>query len=554
MATIVSISNFPLVPRFNRRHRIRVVSQSELTLSWTRRLFSLSTVRLQDCNIAPVKEARSYFAFRKAHNLRSEMLRDSTVSSETGLQDDKKRTVSVVTVPVASDSDKCDPKSKGGFEVKLTKTQTATTGGAPHHDEAGSAPISDATSLRGEIDEQYPEGGIRAWLVVLGCWLALFASLGLMNSLATFKTYVATNQSIHLGPSIVGGAIFGYASLSFLLGVYAGPLFDKYGPRWLLLASTAFMVASLLLSSTSSEFGHILTALGVLSSLASPLLFTPSIAAIGHFFKRRRGLATGIATTASSASGVVFPFILQALFVRVGWAWALRALALICLSLTVAANFLIRSRLPAAQNASPHPHARIFRTRGFTPTVVAVFLAQFASFLPLSYMSSYALSRGFSEAFSFQVVAILNASSAVGRIAAGWAADGIGPFNANVACSALAALACFGVWLPAGGTEPGIIVFAVVFGCASGGSVSLAPVSVGRLCKTQEYGRYYGACYTIASLVVLFAIPVAGQLVRVDGGSYWGLIVTTGVFYVAAVVAFAAAKVSVVGRRVWAAF
>ncbi|KAG7291654.1 hypothetical protein NEMBOFW57_001673 [Staphylotrichum longicolle] len=481
------------------------------------------------------------------------MLRGSTVSSETGLQDDKKKTVSVITVPLASDSDKCDPKSKGGFEVKLTKTQTATTGDAPHHNEAGPARISDATLLHGEIDEQFPEGGIRAWLVVFGCWLALFASLGLMNSLATFKTYVATNQSIHLGPSIVGGAIFGYASLSFLLGVYAGPLFDKYGPRWLLLASTAFMVASLLLSSTSSEFGHILTALGVLSSLASPLLFTPSIAAIGHFFKRRRGLATGIATTASSASGVVFPFILQALFVRVGWAWALRALALICLSLTVAANFLIRSRLPAAQNASPHPHARIFRTRGFTPTAVAVFLAQFASFLPLSYMSSYALSRGFSEAFSFQVVAILNASSAIGRIAAGGRRQDR-PFQCQRGVLRPRRPGVFWRLAPGRRHRAGHHRLRVLFGCASGGSVSLAPVSVGRLCKTQEYGRYYGACYTIASLVVLFAIPVAGQLVRVDGGSYWGLIVTTGVFYVAAVVAFAAAKVSVVGRRVWAAF
>ena len=460
----------------------------------------------------------------------------------------------MVTVPVAPESDNRDSKLGGRSEVKFTKTTTTASGGAPLLGEAGPVPIPDATSPLGDVDEQYPEGGIRAWLVVFGCWLALFASLGLMHTLATFKTYIATNESIHLSPSIVGGAIFGYASLSFLLGVYVGPLFDKYGPRWLILASTGSLVASLLLVSISSEYGHLLTALGVLSSLASPLLFTPSIAAIGHFFKRRRGLATGIATTAASASGVVFPFVLQALFARVGWAWAMRALALICLSLTVAANFLIRSRLPAAQNASPHPHARIFRTKGFSPTVVAVCLAQFASFLPLSYMSSYALSRGFSEAFSFQVVAILNASSAVGRVVAGWASDRIGPFNASVVCSAIAALACFGVWLPAGGTEPGIIVFVVVFGCASGSSVSLAPVSVGRLCRTQEYGRYYGACYTIASLVVLFAIPVAGQVVKVDRGSYWGLIVTTGVFYVAAVVAFAAAKVSVVGRRVWAAF
>jgi MFS family permease len=310
----------------------------------------------------------------------------------------------------------------------------------------------------------------------------------------------------------------------------------------------------LLLASVSTTPWHLFAALGVLSSAGSSLLFTPSIAAIGHFFKTRRGLATGVATTAGPASGVLFPLIVQALFVRVGWAWAARALALVCLAITVAAGFLIRSRLPAAKDAVPHPHARIFRTAGFTPTVVAVVLAQFAAFLPLTYLSSYALEKGFTQAFSFDVVAILNASSVAGRLLGGWWADRIGPFNASMLSSALAAFVCFVLWLPAGGTKPGIAIFAVVFGCASGSGVSLVPVSVGRLCRTQEYGRYYGACYTIASLLSLFAIPIAGRLVKGNGGSYWGLIVTTGLLYVAAAVAFAVARASVVGRRIWVAF
>src|SRR5699024_10358552 len=40
----------------------------------------------------------------------------------------------------------------------------------------------------------YPEGGLDAWLVVLGSFLGLFASLGLLNTIGSFQAYLQTNQ------------------------------------------------------------------------------------------------------------------------------------------------------------------------------------------------------------------------------------------------------------------------------------------------------------------------------------------------------------------------
>ncbi|KAK0615745.1 putative MFS monocarboxylate transporter [Bombardia bombarda] len=405
-----------------------------------------------------------------------------------------------------------------------------------------------------EVEDDYPEGGIRAWLVVFGCWLALFASLGLMNTLAMFHIYLSTNQLVKYDGGTIGCIFSLYTFFSFFLGIYIGPLFDKYGPRWLVFAGTLCLAVSLVLLSISYEYWHFLLAFGILSGLASSLLFTPSVAAVGHFFKRRRGFATGIATSAGSLAGVIFPHMLQSLFGRVGWAWAIRILALICLVVTVVANFLIRARLPPAQGASPHPDARIFTNKAFAWTTLAVFLLEFALFIPLTYISSYALSKGFSQKFSFDILTILNSGSVLGRVLPGYYADKIGPFNANMISVAVTIVACFGVWLPIGGTVPGIIVFAVVFGFTSGSNISLVPVAIGRLCKTQEYGRYYATCYTLVSVAVLIGIPIAGRIVAANNGDYWGLIVTTGVFYVGSLAAFAMAKVSVVGWQPWAIF
>ncbi|KAK4133302.1 MFS general substrate transporter [Trichocladium antarcticum] len=483
------------------------------------------------------------------------------------MQDGVESSVRATADPFGDESEATPGRSRSRSDAKsaiIAETRTTSSDG-PLLGKASPTTVSTSVAYIGDLDESYPEGGLRAWLVVFGCWLALFASLGFMNVLTTFLTHITTNVSIRNVPGAISGIISAHTLLSLLLGLYIGPLFDKYGPRWLILAGTVCLVTSLVIASIGISFWPILAALTVLSSLGTSLLFTPSIAIIAHYFSSRRGLATGIASTAGPAAGIVFPALLQTLFPRLGWPWAVRALALIFLAVTVAASFLIRARVPppltttttttttSHLTTNPHPSARIFLTRGFTPAVLAIFLGQFAAFLPLTYISAYALNMGFTHALTVDVIAAMNASSVAGRVAAGWAADRVGPFNASVLAAAVAALACFGVWFPAGATKPGVVVFAVVFGFVSGGGVSLAPVAVGRLCGTGVFGRYYGTAYAVVSVAVLLAIPVAGGL-GADGKGYEGLIAMAGVFYIASAVAFAVAKVSVVGPRFWAAF
>lgn len=108
------------------------------------------------------------------------------------------------------------------------------------------------TSAATDGGESYPEGGLQAWLVVLGAWLALVSSLGLMNTLATFQTYLTTHQLADYDEGTVGWIFSIYTFMVFFLGLYIGPLFDKHGPRWLILTGTLFVSASLMLLSIST--------------------------------------------------------------------------------------------------------------------------------------------------------------------------------------------------------------------------------------------------------------------------------------------------------------
>ncbi len=238
---------------------------------------------------------------------------------------------------------------------------------------------------------------------------------------------------------------------------------------------------------------------GVLGGVGTSLIFTPAISAIGHFFLVGRGTATGLAATGGSIGGVVFPLMLQALFPRVGFAWATRVMALIFLVLLLVANLLIRSRLAPTKGSSVLPDFTIFRDPTFALTTAGVFFIEWGLFVPLSYIPSYALANGVNDSFAYQLLAVVNAGSFFGRWIPGYIADVLGRFNTMILAVALCLITTFALWLPAGENVGMMCAYAVIFGFASGSNISLTPVCVGQLCRTENYGRYYATCYTIVS-------------------------------------------------------
>ena len=107
-----------------------------------------------------------------------------------------------------------------------------------------SSPAGNASNSDEEI---YPEGGIRAWLVVLGSFSAMVASFGLLNTIGTFQAYISTHQLSNLDQGTIAWIFSLYVFLSFFSGVQIGPIFDAKGPRILVLAGSVSLVLSMML-------------------------------------------------------------------------------------------------------------------------------------------------------------------------------------------------------------------------------------------------------------------------------------------------------------------
>ncbi|KAJ7673772.1 major facilitator superfamily domain-containing protein [Mycena polygramma] len=420
----------------------------------------------------------------------------------------------------------------------------------------------------GNVEITYPEGGFAAWSVAVGSWCSMMAGLGLVNSVGVFQAYVSTTVLPTYSADAIGW-IFGlYVFVSYFCGVQIGPIFDARGPRELMFAGSICLVASTFALSYCTKYWHFILAFSILNGIGSSLLFTPAMGAIAHWFNRRRGTASGFAFIGSGVGGVIFPLMFQSLLPRAGWAWTMRAIAFVLLFLCAVGVTLCRSRLPprkakpAARDMLPDP--RILWDPAMAVTTAGVFFIEWAYFVPISYIPKYYLAReGLSDsedatsgkaAYAYQLLAILNAFSCVGRYATGYAADHAGRYNTMIVCNFICLIAVAGLWMVDAleGTNM-VLAFVAVYGLASGANITLIPICVGQLCDTQDYGRYYASAYTITSFGCLTSIPIAGSLLSATGESegdrksFWGLILFAALSYVSTIACFVWVRVHVKG-------
>ena len=305
-------------------------------------------------------------------------------------------------------------------------------------------------------------------------------------------------------------------------------------------------------------YSQIMLTYSVLGGLGGAMLNAPAYGAIAHFFNIRRGLATGVASTAGGVGGIVFPLLLRHLLGPngVGFGWCCRILGFIMLGLAVPANLFIKSRLAdqvstegKSRFGSVWPDLGVFRDRRFALASAGYFFMEWGLFVPLTYIVSYGNAYGISTSDSSLLLSLLNAGSVVGRFLPGLLSDKLGRFNVIIVTIAFCAITVLAIWLPCDGSNTVAIAFCITFGIASGSNLSLIPVCLGQFCESQHYGRYFATSSMLASFGTLSSVPVAGALLGTgDRDTGWmGLILFAGCSYAIALICYISARVLTVG-------
>lgn len=72
------------------------------------------------------------------------------------------------------------------------------------------------------LDDDYPEGGLKSWLVVLGAWCAMVPSMGLLNSLGTLHAWTSSHQLKSYSDSSIGWIYGAYGFFLYIAGAQTG--------------------------------------------------------------------------------------------------------------------------------------------------------------------------------------------------------------------------------------------------------------------------------------------------------------------------------------------
>jgi MFS family permease len=291
-----------------------------------------------------------------------------------------------------------------------------------------------------------------------------------------------------------------------------------FGPRWILLIGSAAYIIMMFLLAECNSYYQFLLCLGFLGGPAAAALTTTALAAVSHWFKDRRGLASGIAMVGNSFGGTVIPLVLRTAFPRYGYRWAIRILAFVFTACLIIANLLVRPRLPPSPEAKKAKlfSLELFGQPAFSFFTVSLFGIEVVLFGALGILPTYAsLGTDYPPETGFYLIAIMNCSSCFGRIIPGFVSDIVGRFNVLGVMMVATLVLMLVIWLPFGHESlVALYIFVALFGFGTGSWMAMTPACLGQLSGAQHFGRYFGTSYFIASLATLVCIPISGELLQ----------------------------------------
>lgn len=318
----------------------------------------------------------------------------------------------------------------------------------------------------------------------------------------------------------------------YFLGPVLGWLFDKYGPRWLLLVGSLAHVFGLLMASLSKEYYQILLSQGVCSAVGVAAVFLSSIGCVSGWFDKHRGTAFGILATGSSVGGVVFPILITNLIKKASYGWAMRTGALVIAVMLAVTNLTVcrNGAIPSQTDLSSTKLKMPFSETPFVILLAGLALVPFGLYTPINYLPTLAIQGGMDTGLAQNLVSAYNGASLFGRIGSGVLADRLGRFNLFIISCYVAGILVVAMWIPGTGTAV-TFAFAAMFGLFSGAYIALVSALVAEISPISEIGYRNGISSLAQSVGGLASTPIAGLILQQTNGVIW-VKVYAGIFLV----------------------
>ncbi|KAH3685958.1 hypothetical protein WICPIJ_003080 [Wickerhamomyces pijperi] len=422
----------------------------------------------------------------------------------------------------------------------------------------------DPDTLEDIDNNEYPEGGTKAYLTVFGSFMGLIPAFGFLNSIGAIQTYISEHQLADVSPTSISWIFSLFTFFLFASGIFSGSFFDHAGAVKPLVIGSILMCGGILATANANTVWEFVLSFGIVTGFGNGILLSPLVGVVAHYFKEKRATWTSAATTGGSVGGIIIPLILKKLYVEVGFAWALRILALIFAACLCIAVFLARERIKPETSEENTDFKTLFKIYvvhsfdyrylfelKFVACALGVSFSEASLVTFTIYFPTYAIKRGFTEATAYTLITIMNTTGILGRYIPGYVADKwVGRFNVMIITVLGCCAASLCILLPFGGKIGALYAYAAIYGFLSGSVLSLPPVCCGQISKTEEFGKRYSTMYVLTSFTVLALVPIGGLIVGAgEIKDYNNFIIFTCCMFVVSVLCYFTSKTAVVGFR-----
>ncbi len=303
------------------------------------------------------------------------------------------------------------------------------------------------------------------------------------------------------------------AALQATLGISAplwGWILDRIEARWLMasgaaLVAIAFLAASRIESFTPLFICYVAVGLGL---GASGLL--PSSLVVANWFRRRRGIAMGIAMAGTSVGGSVMTMAAHWAIAHYGWRAGYVLLAAPMLLVAVPVILLkVQTHPPDRQPVSVTasraalPGLEIgpaLRTRSFWMVFIIQLCFGYFAVAIVVHMPPYLMGLGYGPGIAALSLSLVLVCSSVGKLVMGTIADRT---SGRVAVTINFAITAIGFAMFLGARSPAILAASIpIFGLAIGAPIALVPLLTAECLGLKRFGSIVGLtniAYTIGA-------------------------------------------------------
>ncbi|CRK97917.1 CLUMA_CG011292, isoform A [Clunio marinus] len=391
-----------------------------------------------------------------------------------------------------------------------------------------------------------PDGGIRAYLVMVCAFLCNGIIFGIINTYSVIYLSLqrqlkdSGDEAASSKASLVGSLTIG---ATFLFSPISGILVDKLGLRTTTFIGGLLTTSGMFLSSyfvdepfNPDNVTMLCLTYGIMFGTGAALAYTPTLAILGHYFKRYLGVVNGLVTAGSSVFTALLPGALTYIEINYGLKKCL-------ITLTFLSSFIILCAIvyKPLQPPPPPKEKKSGRSQCYNVTrsvinfdnwkkkkyiiwAISIPIALFGYFVPYVHISKF-ITEKFPENNQNLPLICIGITSGLGRIIFGMISDLPGVNRIFLQQISFYFIGMMTMCLPITGNYSVLLVICLTLGLFDGCFISLLGPIAYDICGPHGAAQAIGFLLGLCSFGLTSGPPLAGKMFDKTQSYKWPFII-----------------------------